>query len=48
MDRSPFFKNDRFVSTKKTKNETIVFKNNRYLMEIVLKNGRFKNDRFNK
>ena len=27
----------------KTKNETMGFKNNRLLMEIVLKNGRFKN-----
>ena len=34
------------TTTKKQKNETIVFKNYRFLMEIVLKNGRFQNDRF--
>ena len=36
------------TTTKKTKNETIVFKNYRFLMEIVLQNGRFQNDRFKK
>ena len=35
------------TTTKKTKNETIFLKNDRYLMEIVFKkNGRFQNDRF--
>ena len=34
------------TTTKKQKNETIVFKNDRFLKEIVLKNGRFKKKRF--
>ena len=32
----------------KTKNETIVFKNDRFLKEIVLKNGRFQKTVFKK
>ena len=42
--RSFRFEND----NEKTKNEAIVYKNDRVLMEIVLKNGGFQNDRFQK
>ena len=48
MDCFHFFKRSfRYENgDKKTKNETIVFKNYRFLMEIVLKNGCFQNYRF--
>ena len=42
--RSCRYEND----NEKNKNESIVYKNDRVLMEIVLKNGRFQNDRFQK
>ena len=49
MDRFHFFLKRLFRyenDDEKTKNEMIVLKNDRFLMEIVLKKGFFQNDSF--
>ena len=43
MDRFTFLKNDRYVLKTMKKNEK---QNDRFLKNIVLKNGRFQNDSF--